>query len=154
MMFGAELTILLRLVVALCLAGFLGWEREDAGKSAGLRTHMLVAFSAALFVALGEQFILHFNSMGIRMNYDPLRIIEAVVTGISFLGAGTIFVNRGKDKIQGLTTGASILSTSAVGISIGLGKYVLGIAATLLLFTVLRVFGYINVKPKNNKESN
>lgn len=152
-MFGAELTILLRLVIALCLAGLLGWEREEAGKSAGLRTHMLVAFSAALFVGLGEQLMLHFNTLGLRMNYDPLRIIEAVVTGISFLGAGTIFVHRGKDKIQGLTTGASILSTSAVGICIGLGNYVLGIAATLLLFIVLRVFGYINVKSKKNKET-
>lgn len=154
MMFGAELTILFRLIVALCLAGLLGWEREDAGKSAGLRTHMLVAFSAVLFVALGEQFILHFNTLGIRMNYDPLRIIEAVVTGISFLGAGTIFVSRGKDKIQGLTTGASILSTSAVGICIGLGNYVLGAAATILLLIVLRVFGYINVKSNKNNESN
>lgn len=141
-----ELGILLRLLVAIVLSGVLGWERERAGKSAGIRTHMLVGFSAALFVVLGELFILRFQGNEL-LRYDPIRIVEAVVTGISFLGAGTIFVAREKEgKVQGLTTAASILATSAVGLIVGLERYFLATGATLLIFVVLHSIEFFEPK--------
>ncbi len=134
-----ELNILLRLLVAILLSGALGWERESAGKSAGLRTHMLVGFSSALFVAIGGVFILKYKAFIPNPNVDPLRIIEAVVTGISFLGAGMIFVTRDKENVNNLTTAASILCTAGVGMTVGLGEYVLALGGTLILLIILRI---------------
>lgn len=142
-MIETDLRILARLMVALALAGVMGWERERAGKAAGIRTHMLVGLGAALFVVLGELFIGRFRGMDERMRFDPLRVIEAVVTGVSFLGAGTIFVARGKERVQGLTTAASIWATAAVGITVGLERYPLAIGTTLLVFLVLRFLHYL-----------
>ena len=138
----ADLSILLRLVVAVVLGGVIGWERETAGKAAGVRTHMLVAVGAALFVALAnavvEQFAVQ-QPQGVDIRADPVRIIEAVVTGISFLGAGTIFVTHGRERVEGLTTAASIWVTAAVGIAVGLERFVLAAGSTALIFLVLRV---------------
>ena len=136
----AELRLLVRLLVSMVLAGALGWERESTGKAAGLRTHMLVGMSATLFVILGELLIMRFQSYGDAVRFDPIRIIEAVVTGISFLGAGTIFVSGGRQRVRGLTTAASILATSAIGVAVGLEQYVLAAGGTALLLVVLRVF--------------
>ena len=138
---------LLRAVVAIGLSGILGWERESAGKSAGVRTHMLVGLGSTLFVVLGELFIARFGHQEL-MRFDPIRIVEAVVTGISFLGAGTIFVSKGDERVQGLTTAASILVTAAVGMMVGLRYYVLAAGITLLVFTVLH--GLAIVKEKLN----
>lgn len=143
-----DLSILLRLIVAIVLAGILGWERERAGKSAGIRTHMLVGLSAALFVVLGELFILRFRDNDL-LRFDPIRIVEAVVTGISFLGAGTIFVAKEKEeKVQGLTTAAAILATAAIGLIVGLERYFLATAATLIIFVVLYSINFIEFKDK------
>ncbi len=148
----SDLYILLRLAVALLLAGVLGWERESIGKSAGIRTHMLVGLGSALFVVLGELFVQHFRQFDQNMRFDPIRIIEAVVTGISFLGAGTIFVSRGKGQVKGLTTAASIWVTAAVGMAVGLERYLLAVLSTALIFIVLRVLGYLDVT-KSKDES-
>lgn len=149
-----DLSILLRLFVSLILAGVLGWERERAGKSAGIRTHMLVGLSAALFVVLGELFILRFKDNEL-LRFDPIRIVEAVVTGISFLGAGTIFVAREKEeKVQGLTTAASILATAAVGLVVGLERYFLAIGSTLLIFAVLHSLDLFEFVRKDVKAEN
>lgn len=139
-----DLNILFRLVIALILAGILGWDREASGKAAGIRTHMLVGMGAALFVVLGELFISRFETYGQNMQFDPIRILEAVVTGISFLGAGTIFVSRGRDRVKGLTTAASIWVTAAVGITVGIERYVLAVGSTLLTFLVLRVLSFLD----------
>ncbi|MGH2351879.1 MAG: MgtC/SapB family protein [Chloroflexota bacterium] len=135
----SDLAVLLDIVIALVLGGAIGWERERRGKSAGLRTHMLVAMGAALFVALGEHIIRQFGGQGESIRVDPLRIIEAIVTGISFLGAGTIFVSRGADHVQGLTTAASIWATAAIGIAVGLERHVLAVGSTLLVLLVLHL---------------
>lgn len=135
-----EINILLRLLIAILLSGVLGWERESAGKSAGLRTHMLVGFSSALFVAIGGVFILKYKAFIPNPNVDPLRIIEAVVTGISFLGAGMIFVTRDKEQnVNNLTTAASILCTAGIGMTVGLGEYVLALGGTFILLIILRI---------------
>ena len=136
---GTDLEILVQLVVALVLSGVVGWERETSGKPAGLRTHMFVGMGSALFVALGDLIIRDFQIYGERVVFDPIRLIEAIVAAIGFLGAGTIFVARGKSHVEGLTTAASLWTTAAIGIAVGLQHYVLAIGSTALVFVVLRV---------------
>jgi putative Mg2+ transporter-C (MgtC) family protein len=143
---SVDLNILLRLMVAVLLSGILGWEREQLGKAAGLRTHILVGLSAALFVALGDSMVAHFSGYGDRLRFDPIRIIEAIVAGVSFLGAGTIFMAKQENRITGLTTAAALLATAAVGIAVGVERYFVAVGATLLIFVVLRVLGHWEVK--------
>ncbi|MDB6072229.1 MAG: MgtC/SapB family protein [Verrucomicrobiales bacterium] len=141
-----ELNILLRALVAIILCGLLGWEREAAGKSAGIRTHMLIGLASALFVAIAELLVTQSKSLGVSMHTDPVRVMEAVVTGVSFLGAGTIFFARG-GNVQGLTTAAGILVTAAVGMMVGMQFYLLAVGTTLLTFLVLFVMGWVRDKP-------
>lgn len=133
-----ELVVLLRLAVAVVLTGLLGWEREAVGKAAGLRTHILVGVGSALFVGLSELLVQHFARYDDRLQFDPTRVLEAVVAGVAFLGAGMIFVSRGSSHVHGLTTAASVWSTAGVGMAVGLGRYVLAMGATALLLLVLR----------------
>jgi putative Mg2+ transporter-C (MgtC) family protein len=113
-----DFVILGRLVVAALLAGVLGWERERAGKSAGLRTHMLVGIAAALYTGLAEVASVELGAG----RSDPVRAIQAVAMGIGFLGGGIIFVNR-NDRVEGLTTAASIWATAAMGVAAGLAHF-------------------------------
>lgn len=152
-MFGAyptmqpEIDILLRLLAATLLGGILGWERQAAGKAAGLRTHILVAAGAALFVGLGELLVMNFSAFGDLQRIDPNRIIEAVVAGVSFLGAGTIFVVPRDQIVHGLTTAASLWATAGVGMAAGLGRYVLAGGATVLFFLVLHCLLWLEPNP-------
>lgn len=153
-MFDNDLSILLRVSIAALLTGILGWERENTGKAAGIRTHMLVGIGSVLFVALGEIFVTRYGHNSQTMNFDPVRIVEAVVTGISFIGAGTIFVARGeKDKVRGLTTAASIWATAAVGMIIGLERYFLATAATVIIFVILRLVNLFERKRPANPQN-
>jgi putative Mg2+ transporter-C (MgtC) family protein len=147
-----EWDILKRAVIAILLSGILGWEREAAGKSAGVRTHMLMGLAAALFVAIGELMIQRFQHDDTRLRYDPVRVLEAVVTGVSFLGAGTIFLSKGKDRVKGLTTAASILVTAAVGMMVGLRFYFLACGITLLIFVVLHVLAWVKDRIEKKTE--
>jgi putative Mg2+ transporter-C (MgtC) family protein len=127
------------------LGALIGVEREFAEKPAGLRTHCLVAAAAALLTLLGEQLVVQFTveNPDQVLNADPLRIIHAIVIGISFLGTGTI-IRDNDHRIEGLTTAASILLTSGVGIAVAIGSYVLAIGVSLGTVIVLIVFRYIN----------
>ena len=125
--------------MAAVLAGVLGWEREHAGKPAGLRTHMLVGIAAALYTAIAELAAAGIASHESGFQADPIRAIQAVAIGVGFLGSGVIFVSRQEDRVRGLTTAASIWATAAIGIAAGLRHYVLAVGATLLLLFVLRV---------------
>lgn len=148
-----DVNILIRCIVAIALAGVIGWERESVGKSAGIRTHMLVGLGAAIFVALGELFVFRFRAFNENMQIDPIRIIEAVVTGISFLGAGTIFVSRGQEHVKGLTTAASIWTTAAIGMMVGIERYLLAVGVTMLIFVVLHLLRILDTqKPKGQSE--
>jgi putative Mg2+ transporter-C (MgtC) family protein len=129
-----DFVILGRLVVAALLAGVLGWERERAGKSAGLRTHMLVGIAAALYTGLAEVASVELGAG----RSDPVRAIQAVAMGIGFLGGGIIFVNR-NDRVEGLTTAASIWATAAMGVAAGLGHFRLAAGVTVVLAIVLHV---------------
>jgi putative Mg2+ transporter-C (MgtC) family protein len=146
-----EWDILKRAAIALALSGILGWEREAAGKSAGVRTHMLMGLAAMLFVVIGELMIQRFQHDDQRLRYDPVRVLEAVVTGVSFLGAGTIFLSKGRDRVKGLTTAASILVTSAVGMMVGLRFYLLACGVTLLIFMVLHGLGWLKDRIEGRK---
>jgi putative Mg2+ transporter-C (MgtC) family protein len=132
-----ELMLLVRLLIAGALSAVLGWEREAAHKSAGLRTHMLVGIASALFTVLAELAVLDYPRDG-GMRADPIRVIQAVAIGVGFLGSGVIFVSKSEDTVLGLTTAGSIWATAAIGISAGLGYYILAVGATLLLMFVLR----------------
>ncbi len=132
-----DLNVFLKLIVISVLAGVLGWERESAGKSAGLRTHLLVGISSVLFIVIGELMFSRYSVYGQSMRFDPVRILEAIVTGISFLGAGMIFFSRSKKGVRGLTTAAGILTTAAIGMIVGLERYILAAGCTLIVFTIL-----------------
>mgnify|MGYP001356939455 CR=1 FL=1 len=153
----SDLAIFLRLLVVTVLAGSLGWEREKLGKSAGLRTHILVGVGAVLFVVIGEIFVEKYRHFDQSMRFDPIRIVEAIVTGISFLGAGIIFVAREKGVVKNLTTAASIWTTSAVGMLVGLERYFLAVGSTAIIFVVLRFLAILEIKrqktPENEKPS-
>lgn len=133
-----ELALLVRLLLAGILAGVLGWERESARKSAGLRTHMLVGIASALFTVLAELAVRDYPGAEGGLRADPIRVIQAVAIGVGFLGSGVIFVSRSGESVVGLTTAGSIWATAAIGIAAGLGYYILAVGATLLLVGVLR----------------
>ncbi len=135
--------ILAQALVAVSLGGFgglLGWEREAAGKWAGLRTHMMVCLGVLLFVRLGL-ILLTESTNGVSPSIirgDPVRIIEAIAMVIAFLGAGTIIRDRETANARGLTTAASLLVTAAVGIAIAVDRYVVAVGAALLGLFILR----------------
>jgi len=134
-----QLEVLAEVVIAMVLGGMIGFERELARKSAGLRTHMMVAGSAALLVALGDVLLIRFAGRpGEIVQSDPIRIVEAVVTGVSFLGAGMIFRRDGNEAVSGLTTATGVLLTAGIGICVALQQTVLAIGVTLVTMLILR----------------
>jgi putative Mg2+ transporter-C (MgtC) family protein len=151
-----DVAILGRLLVALVLSAMMGWERERQNRAAGLRTHMLVGMSAAMFVSLGAPMVELYERIATSpwdqsLRFDPLRIIEAVVAGVSFLGAGTIFVAR-KQHVRGLTTAASILATAAVGMSVGLARSVLAFGTSVLIVIVLGILSKLELSSEKVEE--
>lgn len=136
-----QLDLLIKVAIAAGLGGIIGIEREIAHKPAGMRTHMLVAGLAALIVLVGEYFIGHVESDIIRRSgADPTRIIHAIITGISILGAGTIIRGAQGNHVEGLTTAASILFAGGVGIAAAVNMYVIACGATILALIILIVF--------------
>ena len=131
-----DLELLVRLTAAGLLSGIIGWEREQAGKRAGLRTHIVVGISAALFVAVSQISSLEMQGPEGSLRVEPLQMIQAIAVGIGFLGTGII--TAGREEGSGLTTAASICGTAAVGIAAAFQHYVLALGATLLFLAVLR----------------
>jgi putative Mg2+ transporter-C (MgtC) family protein len=117
-------------------------------KAAGLRTHATVACAAALFVSLGDVLIDRFADGGDAplVRTDPTRILEAIVTGVSFLGAGTIILRRDRRQVEGLTTAASLLLSASLGVAVGLHQFILAVGVTLLALFLLRTLGNFEVK--------
>jgi len=140
-----ELEVLGEVLLAMVLGAVLGLEREFAGKPAGIRTHMLVAGSSALLVGLGftlvERSIVETGQQVIAA--DPIRIVQAIIIGVSFLGTGTIFRAEHDDTVQGLTTAASLLMVSGIGVAVALRQIGLAVAITIAVAIVLRVLGWI-----------
>ena len=124
----AEYTeILLRLVLAVIAGGLIGLEREIVHRPAGIRTHMLVCLGSALFLLATLEAVPN----------ETARIIAGIATGIGFLGAGTIF--KAQSEVHGLTTAASVWAVSAVGLTIGLGYYLMSTIAVVLILIVLQL---------------
>jgi putative Mg2+ transporter-C (MgtC) family protein len=134
-----DLSILLRVAAAMAFGGVLGFEREIGHHTAGLRTHMMIAGAAALIVSLGHIVAQDFAQAPYRelLQMDPLRLIEAVVAAVGFVGAGAILRAGGRDRVRGLTTASSLLMAAAIGIAAGLGNYLLAFGASLLSILVL-----------------
>ncbi|MFN6110725.1 MAG: MgtC/SapB family protein, partial [Planctomycetota bacterium] len=116
--------VAVRLVIAGLLGGLIGYEREHRGKAAGVRTHILVSLGAALFVMVPQQ-------SGVP-DADLTRVLQGLIAGIGFLGAGTIFIGEGKHRVKGLTTAAGIWMTCAVGATAGMGREATAIFSALL----------------------
>ena len=121
--------IILRLLLAAGLSAAIGYQRERAGKAAGLRTHILIALGAALFTVVS---IFGFNGA-----VDPSRVAAGVVVGVGFIGAGVIFRGMRGEGVAGLTTAACIWITAAIGLAAGAGLYLISAIATLITVGVL-----------------
>jgi putative Mg2+ transporter-C (MgtC) family protein len=114
----------LSLLLAVALGAIVGVEREMTHKPAGLRTHMLVSLGACLFTVVSVGF-----------DVEPARIAAGIVAGIGFIGAGTIWAE--KDKVKGITTAASLWATAAIGLTAGIGDYLLAVVVTILVVIIL-----------------
>jgi len=129
------------MAIAMLLGGLIGYERELKRRPAGFRTHMLVAGASALLVGIGSMTVdLHLDGRGQGvLRVDPLRLVEAVISGVAFIGAGTIFgeTRRGGEAIAGITTAASLLTVAVIGVAAGLDYYLVAVAATALALFVL-----------------
>jgi putative Mg2+ transporter-C (MgtC) family protein len=137
---------------AMVLGGAVGYERELKDRPAGFRTHMLVAGAATLLIEIGELLMFDARYRGSQfIQIDPLRLVEAVVSGVAFIGAGTIFAARSGQGVAGITTAASLLMVAIVGVAVGFGFYVLSLAITLLTLIVLAVLNFAERKrPASN----
>lgn len=132
----SDIEVLFRVVLAMLLGAIIGFEREVADKPAGLRTHMLVGGAAALLVGIGGRVIADyavFDNSQTAIRADPIRIIQSVIIGVSFLGAGTIIRQRASQQVEGLTTAATLLFGAVIGICAGLGESLLAVVATVLV---------------------
>lgn len=138
--------ITLRLALAAILGGMLGYERELRARSAGVRTHMLVAVGAALFVIGPLQ-----SGMPLA---DMSRVLQGIVQGIGFLGAGAIIVRGAQKKIQGLTTAANIWATAGIGIVAGLGLEATAVLSTVIVLIILAIIPRIVplTRPTDNRD--
>ena len=138
-----DFDFVLRLLVAGILGAIIGLDREYRAKEAGYRTHFLVSLGSALIMIVsqyGFQDIIKENSVSL----DPSRVAAQVVSGIGFIGAGTIILQ--KQIVRGLTTAAGIWATAGIGLAVGAGMYVIGIAATLLPLAGLELFKSVGMK--------
>lgn len=141
---------ILSIFIAAMLGGAIGLEREYREKAAGFRTHFLVGLGAALFMILSAHgFDSIVGTPGIRL--DPSRIASQVVTGIGFIGAGTIIFQQ--HKVEGLTTAAGLWVTAAIGMAAGAGLYLLAAAATALVILCMEGMAFFHHKVFRRKPS-
>ena len=137
--------VVLRMFAAIVLGALVGWERERAGKPAGFRTHILVCLGTAVVV-------LACSVSG--MNQDGLsRVIQGIVTGIGFVGAGSILKLDEQRDIKGLTTAAGLWLTAAIGVAVGLGTLGVAILTTIATLIVLALAGVLERRNENKKQS-
>lgn len=141
-----QLDVIMGSGAAMLMGGAIGFERELRDRPAGFRTHMLVAGAAALLVGLGVLVLGNHAALadgdGGRLRVDPLRLVEAVIAGVAFIGAGSIFARRRGSGVAGITTAASLLMVSVIGIACGFGYYLLAFLAMLLTLVVLTLLKF------------
>ena len=127
-----DVEIVGRMILAVLLGAIIGFERELTHKPAGLRTHIFVCFGSCLFTISSFYII----PEAVITSVDATRIAAGIVTGISFIGAGSIIATKG--DVRGLTTAASLWVVAAIGLMIGFGNYLIPVIATIIAFLVLR----------------
>ena len=132
---GQIVRVVLRLLLAGLLGGLLGYERERHGKAAGVRTHMLVSMGAALFVLVPQQ-------AGLA-DADLARVVQGIVAGIGFLGAGAIVKGSLEEDVKGLTTAAGIWMTAAIGVAVGTGREATALLSTVMALLVLGIIPHL-----------
>jgi putative Mg2+ transporter-C (MgtC) family protein len=137
--------MLIRILLAALFSAALGYERERAGKPAGFRTHIIVGVASALFVIAGILTVEEGILSGAALQLDPTRTIHAIAVGVGFLGGGVVFVSKAANRVQGLTTAASIWATAGVGAATGYGLYVLAAGTTVVLLIVLHQLGHLDI---------
>ena len=144
-------TVLGKLFIAAILGGVIGWERHRRGRPAGLRTHLLVCIGVTLMMLVSEHIFVQYQSHGHNsiLRVDPARIAAQVVTGIGFLGAGTIM--RSKASIRGLTTAASLWVVAGIGLAVGSGFILPAIFTTAIAIAILTLNSLVEKKMKRNK---
>ena len=151
---SGQIEIAISVAIAGMLAGLIGFERELAERPAGLRTHAVLGAAAALLVGVSETLIEHFVSVTAGpagfLRADPLRVVEAIVTGVAFLGAGTIFRGHTGGAIEGLTTAAGLLLVAAIGVAVALDQLLLAVLVTAMTLVLLRVLGRLVGTSKGN----
>jgi putative Mg2+ transporter-C (MgtC) family protein len=140
---GHALTVVVRIVAAGSLGAVIGGEREMEGKAAGLRTHMLVALGAALFVIAPRE-------AGLRGG-ELASVVQGVAAGIGFIGAGTILKLAERETIKGLTTAASIWMTAAIGITAGIGPLWVSVLSAACTWVTLYLFARVEKKIESNR---
>jgi putative Mg2+ transporter-C (MgtC) family protein len=129
-------TGIFRLILAAVLAALIGYNREKLNKAAGIRTNVIVAVISCVIMILSVE-VAKFSSSASGVEGDPARLAAQVVSGIGFLGAGTII--KQEDKVEGLTTAASLWGVAGLGLAVGYGLYDISIAAALIIFISLRI---------------
>ncbi len=144
-------TVLGKLFIAAILGGVIGWERHKRGRPAGLRTHLLVCIGVTLMMLVSEHIFLKYQGYGHDsvLRIDPARIAAQVVTGIGFLGAGTIM--RSRASIRGLTTAASLWVVAGIGLAVGSGFILPAIFTTVIAMAILTLNSLVEKKMKKNK---
>lgn len=133
-----HINLLVRIIIS-CICGiFIGFERKNRAKEAGVRTHCIVACASALMMIISKygfyDLITEAMKNGADVRLDPSRLAQGIVTGVGFLGAGMIYIRRG--SIRGLTTASGIWATSGIGMAIGAGMYIVGIFATVIILFI------------------
>jgi putative Mg2+ transporter-C (MgtC) family protein len=131
-----QIQILINVLIALGLSGLIGFEREHMRKPAGLRTNMIIGAAACFIVSLCLPVIdfMEVANMPEIIRTDPIRVIQALVVGISFIGAGTIL--KRDDKVEGLTTAATLLVSLGIGMAVAVGQYTLAVGVTLIILLI------------------
>ncbi|MBI3616547.1 MAG: MgtC/SapB family protein [Candidatus Omnitrophica bacterium] len=138
--------VILRLLLAVLFSGLIGLEREVSGRAAGFRTHILVCVGSTLVMLTALHLMDQYKGVA---SIDPGRIAAQVVSGIGFLGAGTIIQIR--DSVRGLTTAAGLWSAAGIGLAVGSGFYVGAVAATLIVLIVLYLLSQVEQKMVGTK---
>ena len=146
-------TVVLGSMYAMLLGGMIGFEREMKDRPAGFRTHMLVSGAAALLVGLGPLILADpaYQRGDNLLRLDPIRLVEATITGVAFIGAGTIFSHRGKEQVAGITTAASLLMVAVIGITVAQRYYLLALLVTLLTLGVLFGLSWIERRVRKDR---
>ncbi|GGD54046.1 MgtC/SapB family protein [Pseudoxanthomonas indica] len=136
--------VVVEVIYAMVLAGSIGVEREMKDRPAGFRTHMLVGGAAAFLVGTGDLVMeAHMDRGDETVMVDPFRLVEAVIAGVAFIGAGTIFAQRSAGVVIGITTAASLLMVAVIGVAVGFGYYLLPLVVTAMTLAVLVLLSWI-----------